>query len=142
MRDGGIASKDILAAFDKEIPDLPRVKRQTPSEYWSEVISVLPAEKQMEEIRKLARSRETASLAQSLDNLRKQDLNYKARGIDAKDRLVLALGIADGERASYLHKRAKESGDYNTFVQNAIRRNLITKDVMQQMNILRNNEGY
>ena len=137
MQQGGIGSKDILAAFDGEVVDIPRMKRVTPSDYWSENLSMLPQAQQREEIIKLSRDRNTLGLAKDLMRTYEQEIRYKARGISPQDRLVLSLGVGDGERAEYLHRKAMEAPDYNAYLQNAIRRNLATKEVVTQMNTIR-----
>lgn len=142
MKDGGIGSKDILAAFDGDVLDLPKVKRMTPTEYWSENISMLSPKEQSQEISKLARNRETAQLAKSLNDIRKQDMRNSALGVSERDKLILALGVSDGERAAYLHRKAMESGSYNAYVQAAIKKRLINKTVMMQMDLLKQASGY
>jgi len=141
MQEGGLGSKDILAAFDGEVLDIPRIKRVTPSDYWSENLSMLPQAEQRKEIIKMSRSRETAGLAKDLMRTYEQEMRYKARGISPQDRLILSLGIGDGERAEYLHRKAMEAPDYNAYLQNAIRRNLATKEVVMQMNTIRQSQN-
>jgi len=141
MQEGGIGSKDILAAFDGNVVDIPRIKRVTPSDYWSENLSMLPQAKQREEILKLSRDKNTLGLAKDLMRTYEQEIRYKSRGISPQDRLVLSLGVGDGERAEYLHRKAMQAPDYNSFLQNAIRRNLATKEVVMQMNALRQTQG-
>lgn len=137
MKEGGLGSKDILAAFDGETIDLPKVKRNTPTEYWDENLSMLSPREQAKEIGRLARSPETVGLAKSLEQKRKQEIKNETLKIDAKDKLILSLGVSDGERAAYLHRKAMQSGSYDAYVQSAIKKGLINQTVMLQMETMR-----
>lgn len=136
MKEGGMGGKDILAAFDQQFIPIPKFKRNTPSDYWSENLSMLTDKEQREKIVSLSRNKETLGLAKDLNGIYKSNAINKSRGISGMDSLVLSLGVDDGERAQYLHNKAINSPNYDAFLKNAIGKKLVTPEVMRQMNLL------
>jgi hypothetical protein len=137
MKEGGMGGKDILAAFDQQFIPIPKVKRNTPSDYWSENLSMMPDKEQRERIVSLSKNKETLGLAKDLNAIYKSNAINKSRGISGMDSIVLSLGVDDGERAQYLHNKAINSPNYDAFLNGAIRKKLVTPEVMRQMTLLR-----
>jgi hypothetical protein len=136
MKKGDIGSKDILAAFDGEIADMPKVKRVTPSDYWSENVSMLSRKEQAKAIRVLAGNRDTAQLAKQLNDIYMQDMRNESRGIQQKDRLILALGVNDGERANYVYRQMNQTQNPDAFLREMQKKGIANETVTQQIRML------
>jgi len=140
MKNGGMGSKDILAALDGEITDLPKVKRDTPTSYWSDNLSMLPRKEQAKQIALLGRNKETAQLAKSLRDVYIQDSKNEARGIDQRDRLVMSLGVADGERAQYIYRQMGRNPNPEAYLRAMERKGVVTSAVANQIQQLKRAE--
>ena len=133
LKDSNLGVKDILSVTDGVIPDLKRLERETPSDIWSEKISMLPIDQQnkaISEYRKIDRN-----IAEALHNKQKQEIQLKKRGVSPRDRLIMSLGISDGERSEYIFNQMMKSrnpdGVFNSFK----KKNMIPNEVNKQIQL-------
>ena len=132
MKSAGMGSTDILNAMDGVVVDIPKVERETPSKVWDEKIFSLSDKERLTEIREIAKA--DPALAKSLYEKNRQDQRNKARGIDAVDRLVLGLGVADGTRADWIRRKLQSHPNPRAYLYYLQRKGIATKEVMRQLN--------
>ena len=136
LKDSGLASKDILGVLTGQIEMLPREKKITATDIYSE-ISALPAKQQLAAISQYAKTDMT--MHKNLMEKYREENRLKARGVSTYDRLVMSLGIDDGERAAYIN-RSTQGMTYaeKTMYLNSLRqKKILTPKVETQMNVYR-----
>jgi hypothetical protein len=136
LKDVGLSSKDILGVMTGSIEPLAREKKITASDVYSE-IAALPEKDQMRAITKYAGTDPT--MYKSLMEKRREELNLKARGVSTMDRLVMSLGIDDGERARYINRTSENmSPAEKTIYLNSLRqKRILTPKVETQLIVYR-----
>ena len=79
------------------------------------------------------------TMYKSLMEKRKEELNLKARGVSTMDRLVMSLGIDDGERARYINRTSENmSPAEKTIYLNSLRqKRILTPKVETQLIVYR-----
>jgi len=115
---------------------LAREKKITASDVYSE-IAALPEKEQMRAITKYASTDPT--MYKSLMEKRKEELNLKVRGVSTMDRLVMSLGIDDGERARFINRTSENmSPAEKTIYLNSLRqKRILTPKVETQLIVYR-----
>ena len=136
LKDVGLSSKDILGVMTGSLEPLSREKKITASDVYSE-IAALPEKEQMRAITKYASTDPT--MYKSLMEKRKEELNLKVRGVSTMDRLVMSLGIDDGERARYINRTSENmSPAEKTIYLNSLRqKRILTPKVETQLMVYR-----
>jgi len=136
LKDTGLAAKDILGVLSGQIDPLPREKKITATDVYSE-IAALPAKEQLSAISEYAKT-DTAMYRSLMDKYREES-RLKARGVSTFDRLVMSLGVDDGERATYINRSTQgmTEGEKSMYLNSLRQKKILTPKVENQMNVYR-----
>jgi hypothetical protein len=136
LKDSGLAAKDILGVLTGQIEVLPRQKKITATDIYSE-ISALPAKEQLSAISEYAKSDMT--MYKNLMEKYREESRLKARGVSTFDRLVMSLGIDDGERAAYINRSTQgmTQAEKTIYLNSLRQKKILTSKVENQMNVYR-----
>jgi hypothetical protein len=136
LKDTGLAAKDILGVLSGQIDPLPREKKITATDVYSE-IAALPAKEQLSAISEYAKT-DTAMYKSLMDKYREES-RLKSRGVSTFDRLVMSLGVDDGERATYINRSTQgmTEGEKSMYLNSLRQKKILTPKVENQMNVYR-----
>lgn len=136
LKDTGLSSKDILGVLTGSVEPLAREKKTTASDIYSE-ISALPQNEQLKAISQYAKV--DPAIYKGLLDKRKEEAQLKARGVSTMDRLILGLGVDDGERAKYINRTSQNmSPAEKTIYLNSLRqKRILTPKVETQLIVYR-----
>lgn len=131
LKDAGLASKDILGVLTGSVDPIPREKKITATDIYSE-ISALPENQRLRAISQYSRN---PTMYKSLMETYRQDNQLRARGVSSMDRLVMSLGIEDGERARFISNSLKsmEPGQRTMYLNELRSKKILTPKVNAQI---------
>lgn len=130
FKDNGLSGRDTLMAIDGKVSDLRVGKRDTPSARWEEMSDLNYREKLS-----TIRSTEDRSMRDTLMQKLKKEKEYQRRGLSERDQVILSLGVSDGERASYIYDRMKDSANPYAYLMDLRQKRIATKNVLRQIRI-------
>lgn len=136
LKDTGLSSKDILGVLTGSIDPLPREKKTTISDIYSEIQS-MPQADQLRAISQYAKI--DPSTYKNLLDKRKEDIVLKARGVSTLDRLIMSLSAENGERASFINKATQNMDDVQKSIYlNSLRnKRILTPKIETQLIVYR-----
>ena len=127
-KDAGLSGRNILYALDGVDPDLPKVKRKTPSTVFEEILTDTETkpETAIDQI-------EDPQLKKSV---RQQYREYKMRqrkGISERELIIKSLDVSDGSRADYVWEAMQKSPNPEAYLRGQIQKGVVTEKVLQQV---------
>lgn len=132
MKDSGVSGKDILFALDGKNPDLPIIKRQTPSDTYSDIIADVQPEKRVAAIKQI----EDPDMRSKVLALHKRVKRMERAGINEREQIVKSLGVSDGEMAQYIYDMMQQSENPEGYLRMMVRKGIATDRVRQQVRLL------
>lgn len=130
FRDSGISGKDALLAIDGVVPDMPSANRDTPTSRWENMAGLSESQKR-EQIRNI----EDKNMRDSLMRKMKREKELERRGVSERERVILSLGVNDGERANFIYKEMTASDNPENVLRNYVRKRIATDDVVRQIRL-------
>jgi len=131
LKDAGLASKDILGVLTGTLDPIPRDKKVTATDLYSE-ISALP---ENQRLRAISQYSNNPTLYKGLMETYRQDKRLQARNVSSIDRLVMSLGIDDGERARFIKRSSQgmDQGQRSMYLNDLRAKKILTSKVEMQV---------
>lgn len=136
MRDKGIGSETALYAMDGITLDAPKVKRDTITDLYDDMITLTPRDRE-KSIRDMAKSDPTT--ARALREKHRQVMRDEKLNISEVEKAVRFLGSNDGTRARYIFTQMQRSNDPDGVLKNYQRKGLVPAEVFQDIKLMREN---
>lgn len=136
MREKGIGSEIALYAMDGITLDAPKVKRDTITDLYDDMISLPPKDRERN-IRDMAKSDPTT--ARALREKHRQVMKDEKLKITEVEKAVRFLGADDGTRARYIYTQMQRSNDPDGVLKNFQRKGLVPGQVYQDIELMRKN---
>ena len=136
MRGRGIGSEISLYAMDGIVLDAPKVKRDTITDLYDDMVSLSPKDRESN-IRDMAKSDPTT--ARALREKHRQVMKDQKLKITEVEKAVRFLGADDGTRARYIYTQMQRSNDPDGVLKNFQRKGLVPGQVYQDIELMRKN---
>jgi len=147
MRGAGVSGRDALAALDGKTGDIRPNARRTSADVWDEMgaDNLLGMDKAvsrdgLNEVRRLIRSEDNREIRRGLENRLNRELTNRRLNIQERDKVLLGLGVENGERAEYVYRQMRQSQDPEGYLRAMRRKGVVTSTVAKQVDSLRRAE--
>jgi hypothetical protein len=129
LRAARVGPEVILGVLDGRYPPLPKDHAKTPSD-WLTDLRAKPAQQRAAALAQLYRD-DPAMGKEVVERIK-----ATSKGATERDKLLLGLGVSDGERADYIRQKLQDLNDVaarRTFMLELRRKGILTDRVLEQM---------
>jgi hypothetical protein len=136
LRGSGISGRDALSLIDSQPIDIRPNARRTSADVWDTIEAAglkVTESKDLREIRSIVREEPDIDIRRGLERRIDRELSMARRNLSQRDRVVMGLGVENGERADYIKKRMDQSPDPEGYLRDMQRKGIATPDVMRQI---------
>jgi len=136
LRGAGISGRDALSLIDSQLIDIRPNARRTSADVWDTIEAAglrVTESKDLREIRSIVRDEPDIDIRRGLERRIDRELSMARRNLSQRDRVVMGLGVENGERADYIKKRMEQSPDPEGYLRDMQRKGIATPDVMRQI---------